>query len=137
MLLEGWGGGHPIHARVRLIEPSGFTKISALGIEEKRVNVMADFVDPTGPLGDGYRVETKIIVWSGENVLKVPASAVFRRAQRWSIFVVEKSRARQRDVTIGHRGGNDVELLEGIKEGSVVILHPSNQIRENARVQID
>ena len=70
VLLEGWGGDHPIRARVRLVEPGGFTKISALGIEEKRVNVISDFVDPPGPLGDGYRVETRTVIWSGEKVLK-------------------------------------------------------------------
>ena len=135
VLLEGWGGGKPIRARVRLVEPSGFTKISALGIEEQRVNVVIDFADPPGPLGDGYRVEARIIVWQADDVLKLPASALFRHGNAWSVFTVENGRARLREVQIGHRNASEAEVLGGIDAGRPVILHPTNEIREGIRVQ--
>lgn len=135
VLLEGWGGDHPIRARVRFVEPAGFTKVSALGIEEQRVNVISDFVDPPGRLEDGYRVESKIVTWSGHDVLKVPLSAVFRRGQGWSAFVVDSGRARIRDVTIGHRNESEVEILGGLEEGQQIILHPPNDLREGMRVR--
>lgn len=133
--LVGWGGDHPLRAQVRLIEPYGFTKVSALGVEEQRVNVISDFVDAPGPLGDGYRVECQITVWSGENVLKVPMSSVFRRGQGWSAFVIENGRAKLRDVQIGHRNETEVEILSGLAQGEDVILHPSNQISDGVRVR--
>ena len=133
--LGGWGGDHPLRAQVRLVEPYGFTKISALGVEEQRVNVISDFVDPPGPLGDGYRVECEITVWSGENVLKVPMSSVFRRGQGWSTFVIENGRAKLRDVEIGHRNETEVEILSGLAQGEDVILHPGNQVSDGVRVR--
>jgi HlyD family secretion protein len=135
VLLEGWGGDHPIRARVRVVEPAGFTKISALGVEEQRVNVISDFVDPPGPLGDGYRVECKFITWTGEDLLKVPLGAVFRRGQGWGAFVVDAGRARLRDIKIGHWNESEVEILSGLAEGQQVILHPSNALRDGARVR--
>jgi HlyD family secretion protein len=135
VLLEGWGGDHPIRARVRLVEPAGFTKISALGVEEQRVNVISDFVDPPGPLGDGYRVECKIVAWTGQDVLKVPVGAVFRRGQGWSAFVVEGGRARLRDIKIGHRNESEVEILSGFTEGQQVVVHPSNALQDGMRVR--
>ncbi|MEJ2007199.1 MAG: efflux RND transporter periplasmic adaptor subunit [Acidobacteriota bacterium] len=135
VLLVGWGGGHPLRARVRLVEPYGFTKVSALGVEEQRVNVISDFVGPPGRLGDGYRVECEITVWAGDNVLKAPMSSVFRRGQGWSTFVIENGRARLRDVVIGHRNETEVEILKGLQEGERVILHPSNQISDGVRVR--
>ena len=133
--MVGWGGDHPLRAQVRLVEPYGFTKISALGVEEQRVNVISDFVDPPGPLGDGYRVECQITVWSGENVLKVPMSSVFRRGQGWSTFVIENGRAKLRDVEIGHRNETEVEILSGLAQGEDIILHPGNQISDGVRVR--
>ena len=135
VLLEGWGGSHPLRARLRLVEPYGFTKISALGVEEQRVNVISDFVDPPGPLGDGYRVECQITVWSGEDVLKVPMSAVFRRGQGWSAFVIQNGRAKVSDIEIGHRNETEVQILKGLAEGEDVILHPSNQIADGVRLR--
>jgi HlyD family secretion protein len=107
VLVEGWGRDHPIRARVRLVEPGGFTKISALGIEEKRVNVISDFVDSPGPLGDGYRVETRTVIWTGENVVKIPQSALFRRGQGWAVFAIEDGFAKTREVEIGQRNESD------------------------------
>jgi HlyD family secretion protein len=125
-----------LRARVRLVEPYGFTKISALGVEEQRVNVIADFVEPPGALGDGYRVEAKIIIWSAEAVLRVPVSALFRKGEAWSLFVVEGSRAKQREVKIGHRGDLEAEVLQGLKAGETVIRHPSNDIADGTRVKV-
>jgi HlyD family secretion protein len=135
VLIEDWGGDHTLRARVRLIEPAGFTKVSALGVEEQRVNVISDFVDSPGPLGDGYRVETRIVTWSTESALKVPLSAVFRQQQGWSAFVIEGGRARRRDIEIGHRTDAEVEVLRGLTEGEQVILHPANEVSDGARVQ--
>lgn len=135
VLLEGWGGDHPIRARVRLVEPGGFTKVSALGIEEKRVNVISDFVDPPGPLGDGYRVESRTIIWSGEKVLKIPQSALFRQGQGWNVFAIEDGRAKRRDVEVGQRNDTEAQILRGLANGEEVILHPSNQVSDRARIR--
>jgi HlyD family secretion protein len=135
VFLEGWGGERPLRARVRLVEPWGFTKISALGIEEKRVNVISDFVDSPGPLGDGYRVEARIVVWEAADVLKVPASATFRDRGEWAVYVVEGGRARLRRVETGHRNQDDAEILGGLTEGQEVILHPPNNLRDGMRVR--
>ena len=135
--LQGWGGDHPLHAKVRLVEPAGFTKVSALGVEEKRVNVIADFVDSPEKLGDGYRVEASIVTWEGSDVLKVPGSAVFREPAGWSVFVIEGGRAHQRAVKIGHRNQAETEILDGLTVGEEVILHPSNQLHDGIRVQAE
>jgi len=135
MLLKNWGGEAAIRARVRTVEPSAFTKVSALGIEEQRANVVADFVDPPGPLGDGYRVEARIIIWEAESVLKVPSSALFRHGDGWSVFVVENGKAIRREVEIGHRSQFEAEVLSGIDAGAAVIVHPTNQIADGARVE--
>ncbi len=134
VLVEDWGGDRTLHARVRLIEPSGFTKLSALGVEEQRVNVIADFVEPPDSLGDGFRVEARIVVWTGADVLSAPVSAVFRRGDGWSVFVVEGRVAHQRDVALGHRGSRRLEVLQGLQDGESVILHPSDEIRDGSRV---
>lgn len=136
VLLENWGGEVPLRARVRTIEPSAFTKVSALGIEEQRTNIIADFVDPPGPLGDGYRVEARIITWEVESALKVPSSALFRHGDGWSVFVVEDGKAVRRQVEIGHRSQIEAEVLTGIEEGAAVIVHPTNQLADGAKVEM-
>lgn len=133
--LEGWGGDHPIRAKVRLIEPAGFTKISALGVEEKRVNVISDFVDSPDGLSDGYRVDARIVTWEGQNVLKIPGSATFRVGETWSAFAIEGGRALQKAVQIGHRNQTEVEILQGLTAGQEVILHPSNELKDGIRVR--
>jgi HlyD family secretion protein len=135
VLVDGWGGDHSLHARVRRVEPAGFTKVSALGIEEQRVNVISDFVDSRGSLGDGYRVVTRIVIWSTENALRAPLSAVFRQGQGWSAFIIEGGRARRRIIEIGHRTDTMVEILAGLAEADQVILHPSNEIADGVRVR--
>jgi HlyD family secretion protein len=135
MLLENWGGEAPIRARVRTVEPSAFTKVSALGIEEQRTNIVGDFVDPPGPLGDGYRLEARIIIWEAERVLKIPSSALFRYGEGWSVFVVENGKAIRREVSIGHRSQLEAEVLGGIEEGTAVVVHPTNEIADGASVE--
>ena len=134
VLLDNWGGEHPLRARVRLVEPYAFTKVSALGVEEQRVNVVIDFVDDPGPLGDAYRVEVRIVLWSADDVLKVPASAVFRRGEGWGVFVFEGGRARLREVRVGHRGTLEVEIVSGVAAKERLLRHPSNDIRDGVRV---
>ena len=130
VILENWGGDRPLRARVRLIEDQGFTKVSALGIEEQRVNVIADFVDPPGPLGDDYRVEARIVIWEGRNILKIPAGALFRSGTKWAVFADRSGRARKQIVEVGHRTPREAEIVKGLKEGDWVISHPTNQIEE-------
>lgn len=134
MLLESWGGGKTLQARVRLVEPVAFTEISALGVEEQRVNVVADPVDALGPLGDGYRVEARIVVWSGERVLKLPGSSLFRVGDAWHVFTVEDGRAREREVRVGQRNQEEAQILSGLDAGSVVVRFPSNTLRDGMRV---
>jgi HlyD family secretion protein len=135
--IENWGGPQPLEARVRVIEPAAFTKVSALGIEEQRVNVVADLVEVSALLGDGYRVEGSIVIWESENALKVPVSALFRRGESWSLFVVEGGAAHLRDVEVGHRTPFEAEITSGLQEGAQIIVHPSNQVIDGARVVFD
>ncbi len=132
--LENWGGSQPLHARVRIVEPYAYTKVSALGVEEQRTNVIADLIDPPPSLGDGYRVDARIIVWSADNVLKVPASALFRCGDAWCVFTDQHGRARQRTVKIGQTNAQEAEVLQGLAPGDTVVLHPANQIQEGARI---
>ncbi len=137
VILDGWGGNQPLKAKVQRVEPYAFTKISALGVEEKRTNVVADFVDAPQSLGDGYRVNAHIVVWAADAVNKVPASALFRCAEAWCAFVVENGHAKRRIVTIGHRNAQEAEVLEGLATGETVIRHPANQIDEGVRVKAE
>lgn len=132
--IDEWGGGAPLHARVRTVEPSAFTRVSALGVDEQRVNVTLDLLDTPPTLGDNYRVEVRVIVWQRPDALTVPASAVFQHDGRWSVFVVEDGRARTRTVELGHRTAASVEVLRGLDSGARVILFPSDQIAEATRV---
>ncbi|MGE3800221.1 MAG: efflux RND transporter periplasmic adaptor subunit [Candidatus Kapaibacterium sp.] len=135
ILIDGWGGDKQLEGIVRYIEPSAFTKISALGIEEQRVNIVGMFSEYPDKLGDGYRVIARIVTWEGANVLQVPSSALFRDGDSWGVFVVEDGIARKRTVTIGHRNAFEVEVVEGLNEGDQVILHPSNQIEDGVGVE--
>jgi len=134
MLLDA-GGGVRLNARVRLVEPAGFTKVSPLGVEEQRVNVIGDFTGPPKGLGDRFRVEAKIVLWDGEDVLKVPTGALFREGADWAVYTVEDGRARRRPVRVGHRNPDETEILSGLKEGETVIVHPSDAVLEGGRVE--
>lgn len=134
--LEGWGGPRALQATVRLVEPFAFTKVSALGVEEQRVHVIADFVDAPQGLGDAYRVEARIVLWSSPNALKIPSNALFRKSGGWAAFVADGRRARLRSVTPGHAGPLETEILEGLVPGDRVVLHPSNDITDGTRIRI-
>lgn len=134
MLLEGWGGGKSLRARVRLVEPVAFTKISALGVEEQRVNVIADPVDPLGPLGDGYRIEARIVIWSDDKVAKVAGSSLFRVGDAWHVFVAETGRAREREVKLGQRNQDEAQILSGLVPGNTVVRFPGNQLSDGVRI---
>jgi HlyD family secretion protein len=136
--IEQWGGGDVLQGRVRRIEPSGFTKVSALGVEEQRVWVVMDLVDPPErriALGDGFRVEVRVVTWERDGVLQVPTSALFRDEQGWKVFALENGRAVRRTVDVGHQNGLAAEIRSGLKEGDQVILHPSGEIAEGVDVQ--
>lgn len=138
VVLEQWGGPSPLEARVRLVEPAGFTKVSALGVEEQRVNVIADFVTPADArpgLGDGFRVEAHIVTWEGPHVLQLPTGALFRRGGRWEVYVLSAGRAQPRTVTIGHSNGLATEILGGLQEGEHVIVYPGDKITPGTRVR--
>jgi HlyD family secretion protein len=118
---------------VRLVEPYGFTKVSALGIEEQRVNVIVDFVDSPNGLGDGYRVEARIVIWESQAATKAPVSALFRKGEAWNVFTCENGRAVQHQVEVGHRNALEAEITKGLGVGAGVILHPSSELKEGAR----
>jgi len=137
VILDGWGGSQPLKAKVQRVEPYAYTKVSALGIEEKRTHVIADFVDSPQALGDGYRVNAHIVVWAADDIVKVPASALFRCGEAWCAFAVEKDRASKRVVKTGHSNAQEAEVLEGLKPGETVIRHPANQVEEGAAVKAE
>ncbi|MDH3231630.1 MAG: HlyD family efflux transporter periplasmic adaptor subunit [Alphaproteobacteria bacterium] len=135
--IEDWGGRNALTGRVRRVEPTGFTKVSALGIEEQRVNVLIDFADSPDrwrDLGHGYRVEAHIVVWRGEDVLKLPLGALFRDGERWAVFVAEAGRAQLRHVEIDHANGREAQITAGLAAGDTVILHPSDLIAGGVRI---
>ena len=133
MLLTGWGGDE-IEARVRTVEPAAFRKVSALGVEEQRVWVVADFKAVPPGLGDAYRVDARIVVAEKADALRVPAGALFRRDGKWHAFTVEGGRLALRAVETGLRGARDVEIVAGLAEGAQVVLYPGNDLAEGARV---
>jgi HlyD family secretion protein len=132
-----WGGPQALEAIVRTVEPTGFTRISALGVEEQRVWVIADLVSPRSDweqLGDGYRVEARFILWHEDNVLQVPASTLFRHAGGWAVFTIDNGKAHLVKVSTGHGSGLVTQILDGIESGEHVILHPDDRIAEGVRV---
>jgi HlyD family secretion protein len=138
VLIDRWGGDHPLHGRVRRVEPSGFMKISALGVEEQRVNVIIDLADAAAAraLGDGFRVEVRIITWSAERVLKVPVGSLFRRGEGWALFVVADGVARLQPVELGERNDTEAQIVGGISAGQTVVLHPPDTLSDGTRVAV-
>ena len=137
VILEQWGGGAPLEGRVRLVEPAAFTKVSALGVEEQRVNVIADLVTPVaerGGLGDGYRVEARIVRWQEDAVRQVPAGALFQQDGRWWVFAVTGGEAVRREVVPGQSDGVNTQVLSGLEEGDRVIVYPSDRIADGVAV---
>ncbi len=136
VLIEQWGGDRALHGRVRMIEPSGFTKVSALGVEEQRVNVIIDFDEPEDAvkIGDGYRVEVRIIVWSKDDVVKVPTSSLFRHEEKWAVYKVVDGIASLQVVQIGQNSGLEAEVLSGLAAGDRIIVYPSDEIADGVKV---
>ncbi len=137
VIVEQWGGDTQIAARVRRVEPAGFTKISALGVEEQRVNVVLDFTDPAAArvaLGDAYRVDVRIVVWEASDVVKVPTSALFREGTKWAVYRIEEGRARRTIVELGHQTGVEAEVRAGLDAGARVVIHPGDALADGARV---
>ncbi|MEX1183191.1 MAG: HlyD family efflux transporter periplasmic adaptor subunit [Gemmatimonadota bacterium] len=135
MRLVDWGGSGELEARVRSVAPQGFTKVSTLGVEEQRVEVIGELPGAPPALGDAYRMEARIVTWSAPNVLKVANSALFRTGDAWSVLVVESGRARLRQVTVGHRGETETEILSGVESGETLIRFPSDRIMPGTRVR--
>jgi HlyD family secretion protein len=133
--IERWGGPRPLSARVRVVEPAAFTKISALGVEEQRVNVLCDLSSPPPSLGDQYRVDVRVVLWRG-TVTKVPATALFTTAGGWNLFAVRDGRARLQRVVVGQMSETEAEITSGLQTGEVIVVHPSDQVRESARVRM-
>lgn len=137
VLVERWGGDVELYGRVRRVEPFGFTKVSALGIEEQRVNVIIDLTSPREvwrALGHGYQLEARVVLWQSDAVLSVPLTALFREGEQWAAFVLQDGRARLRILEIGRRNGIAAQVLSGLQAGDRVILHPSNRVQEGTRV---
>jgi HlyD family secretion protein len=140
VIVEHWGGANPLHGTVRLVEPSAFLKISALGVEEKRVNVIIDFDTPWDErpsLGDGFRVEGRIVVdRTAPDSLHVPAGALFREGDQWMVYRVENGRARRCPVQVGLSNGKETEIVKGLALGSHVVVYPSEKVQDGVRVKI-
>ncbi len=138
VFLNRWGGSHALEGRVRVIEPVGFTKTSALGVEEQRVLIISDFTSPAEQwqrLGDGYRVEASFVLWHEEDVLQVPASSLFRYNNGWALFVIEGDHAKRRKVTIGQRNGLQAQIIQGISAGELIVNHPSEAVEDNISIE--
>jgi HlyD family secretion protein len=135
--ITGWGGPRPLAARVRRVEPAAFTKVSALGLEEQRVHVVLDLVEPRPPgLGHDYRVDLSIVTWSGNDVLRVPSRALFRSGARWAVFALRDGRAREIPVELGETDGTLTVVTHGLVEGDVVIAQPTDAIMDGTRVRM-
>ena len=138
VLIERWGGEQTLHGRVRRVEPAGYTKISALGVEEQRVDVVIDFDDPLEAwraLGDGYRVEVRVVIWEAQNVLRVPASSLVRDGEGWAAFRVDGKKARLVRLEVGWRTGLLAELRSGLDVGEQVVLYPPHEIADGVSVE--
>jgi HlyD family secretion protein len=135
ILITGWGGDSVLKGVVRYVEPGAFTKISTLGVEEQRVNVIGDLIDAAPNLGAGYRIEAAIVTWSADDVLRIPTSAIFRRQNGWHTFVIEDGRARLRALKLGRRGTDFAQVLEGVSEGDQVLEFPSDLIADGVHVE--
>jgi len=134
---DRWGGEQSLEGIVRIIEPVGFTKTSALGVEEQRVLIISDFTSPQSlwqRIGDGYRIEAKFILWQQDDVLQVPASSLFRYQDGWAIFVIKDGRAERRNVDVGQRNGLIAQILSGVAEGEMIINHPADDVAHQRKV---
>ncbi len=133
--IVGWGLNTSLHGEVRYIEPRAYTKVSTLGVEEQRVNVIGDLAEPPDSLGAEYRIDAAIVTWTGEGVLLIPTSAIFRRLGAWQTFVIDSGVARLQQLELGQRGTEFAEVLKGVQEDAQVILFPSDLIEDGVRVE--
>lgn len=133
--ISGWGDGISASGHVRYVEPAAFTKYSALGVEEQRVNVVIDLDEFPASVGDGFRADADVVVWSAEDVLSVPVSALFREAEQWFVFVVESDVVHRKAVTLGERSSMAAQVVDGLSEGDELIRYPSSDIAEGVRVK--
>lgn len=136
--LDRWGGPGAVAGTVRVVEPSGFTKVSALGVEEQRVRVIVDFAAPReawARLGDGYRVEARFVLWASDDVLQLPTSALVRQGGGWAVFTIDGGRARLTPVEIGQRAGLATQVLSGVGAGARIVSHPDERLRDGVRVR--
>ncbi len=139
VLFDRWGGEQPLQGTVRNVEPVGFTKTSALGVEEQRVLVISDFTSPAEKLqslGDGYRVEARFILWHEDDVLQIPASSLFRYNNGWAVFVVKNDRAHRQSLKVGQRNGLTAQVIDGVNEGDIVINHPGDDVDDGVGVKV-
>lgn len=137
VIVEHWGGANPLEGRVRRIEPSAYTKVSALGVDEQRVDVIADFTAPLpdgATLADGYRIEARIVIWETDDAVQVPAGALFREGDQWAVYKIDGDRARLKRIEVGRNNGEVAEVLAGLEAGDRVLLHPGDRIAENTLV---
>jgi len=136
VLIEGWGGDEVLHAQVFKIEPAARVKVSALGVEEKRVYVIASFTNAPAALGDAYKADAKIVLWEGRNVLTVPLGALMRQRDAWTVYGIEGGKARRREVVVGHRSALAAEIVSGLDEGVAVVLHPPEKLEDGSSVTV-
>ncbi|GAB4514037.1 MAG: HlyD family efflux transporter periplasmic adaptor subunit [Roseibium sp.] len=137
VVIDDWGGDEPLNGLVSRVEPFGFTKVSALGIEEQRVNVVIELTDPPdryAELAHGFRVEVGVVLWEGTDVLIVPLTALFRVGNDWAVFAVADGRAETRVISVGHANGLSVEVTGGLEEGDTVVMHPGSQVTDGVAV---
>jgi HlyD family secretion protein len=137
-LVEQWGGEYPLKARVRRVEPAGFTKVSALGVEEQRVIVLSDLVNPppeAKALGDRYRVEVRVAVWHRDDTLLVPSGALFREGSAWMTFVNDNGKAKKVNLEAGRSDGRMTEVLKGLDVGTQVLLHPPDTVKDGVAIK--
>jgi HlyD family secretion protein len=134
-----WGGQATLAGRVRRVEPVAFTKISTLGVEEQRVNVLIDIVSPAeqwARLGDAYQVDAQIVVFAQDDATIVPAGALFRRGDQWSVYVMKDGRAQIREVQVLRRSGRFAAIASGLNQGEAVIVYPGDRVASGVRVAL-
>ncbi|MEM9484175.1 MAG: efflux RND transporter periplasmic adaptor subunit, partial [Cyanobacteria bacterium P01_F01_bin.116] len=137
IIVDQWGGPEPLTATVSYIEPAAFTEVSALGVEEQRVNVIGTLSDPVAnPLGDRYRIEARIVTWASDDVLQVPVSALYRCEESWCVFVVKDDRVQPREISTDHRSTMAAEVTDGLQSEERVVLHPSDQLQAGRQVKL-
>lgn len=137
--LEQWGGSETLTGRVRRVEPSGFKKLSALGVEEQRVNVVMDFDDPVAAstrLGDGFRAEVRIVIWEGDDVVQVPTSALFRQGESWAVYVIVDDVVRLAPVQVERRNSLTAQVTSGVAPGDRVVVHPPDTLADGVRIRV-